>query len=358
VKVLVTGASGFVAPHLMEHLVEKGHEAYGLVQLRADCRVPQRLLEDGKGDLIHITYGDVREFSRMLSLMDNLKPDWVFHLASQSFVPDSFKNPIYTFNVNSGGTQNILEAIRLRSPKTRLIFAGSSEEYGLQFLSEEHYAKMKEKYGEIEPGPVLKFKTGSELPINEQNPLRPMSPYAVSKVQGDYLCRNYWMTYNVDTVVSRAFNHEGAGRGAHFVTSSIVRQLVEMKMSNRQTLAIGDKTVTRDWSHVDDICEGYILLAEKAESGSVYVQGSGEEHSVDEFIRLAAERLNLDKEFWQLHDVVIDPTLYRKSDVPHLRADTTKIKRLGYVKKKGLEDIIDDQINYYLDETKRRSIII
>ena len=120
------------------------------------------------------------------------------------------------------------------------------------------------KYGVVEPPP----REMPEIPINEQGFMRPMSPYATSKVYGDYAFRNYHTTYGLDTVVSRAFNHEGAGRGHNFVTSTIVRQLVSMEREEQSAMKIGDVQSFRDWSHILDIVDGYTLLAERASSGS------------------------------------------------------------------------------------------
>lgn len=148
-------------------------------------------------------------------------------------------------------------------------------------MNEIHYNLMRTKYGEksIEPNP-LSFP---ELPIDENNVLRPMSPYATSKVFGDYAARNYNISYGIDTVISRAFNHEGAGRGKNFVTSSIVKQIVSIYLEETTDLKIGDVTSFLpfgDWSHIEDIVNGYVLLADRADPRSVYVQGSMRTNSV------------------------------------------------------------------------------
>jgi len=128
-----------------------------------------------------------------------------------------------------------------------------------------------------------------ELPIKETNPLRPMSPYAVSKVYGDYLMRNYYHSYGLDTVVSRAFNHEGAGRGLMFVTSVITSQIMKLKLGETDKITIGNINAFRDWSHVNDINNGYLLLAEKGSAGEVYNQGSMRTNSVLSYILIGLE---------------------------------------------------------------------
>lgn len=406
-KVLITGISGFVGPYLAKRLLEAGHEVYGLITLRADSQQPRRLVEMGLVHDVRLLCGDITNLSGILSVIHQTQPDWIFHLAAQSFVPESFNDPLGTFRTNCMGTQNMLESVRLRDSSARIIFAGSSEEYGLQFSSKTHFDQMMKKYGEIEPGP----REIPEVPINEQGFMRPMSPYATSKVYGDYAFRNYHVTYGQDTVVSRAFNHEGAGRGHNFVTSAVTRQLVSMHLDKQSTMKIGDIQSFRDWSHVLDVVDGYILLAEKANSGSAYVQGSMRSNSVLSYILYTLSALGyevkeisningekkikypleeveakignatlqsnaIDQAFltnsvsYDLDDVGLiietnkrkfkiefDPNKFRPSDVPILLSDISKIKKLGFVVKKNLIDIINDQINYYFDPVHRNNII-
>jgi GDPmannose 4,6-dehydratase len=352
---------------------------------------------------IRLINGDITDLTRILSVLQDTEPDWIFHLAAHSYIPESFRDPLGTFRVNCLGTQNILEAIRLKNLKNRVIFAGSSEEYGLQFKDINHFENMKKKYCVIEPLPQM----FPELPVNEEGYLRPMSPYAISKVFGDYAFRNYHNTYGLDTVVSRAFNHEGAGRGDNFVTSTIVRQVVSMHLGEEDVMRIGDIQSFRDWSHVEDIVDGYIRLADRAEAGSVYVQGSMRSNSVLSYILYTISMLgyeiyavrtingkkkikdplskatanigktSLDSNVidqmllsgrlqYRLSDegliietnkrkfkVKFDLSKFRPSDVPILLANIKKIKQLGFVPSRKLVDIVNDQINYYLDPDHR-----
>ena len=407
-SVLITGISGFVGPYLARQLLDNGHEVAGFIQRRANHIKPKRLTEMDIISNIELIEGDITDLTSCLSAVQKIQPDWIFHLAAQSYVPESFRDPLGTFRINCLGTSNILEAIRLKNLDTKIIFAGSSEEYGLQFKDEMHYEKMKERYGAIEPPP----KNFPELPISEEGFLRPMSPYATSKVYGDYAFRNYHITYGMNTIVSRGFNHEGAGRGPNFVTSTIVRQLVSMHLQEEKIMTIGDVQTFRDWSHVEDIVNGYIRMAEKAQGGSVYVQGSMRTHSVlsyllytisalgynvEEIISFKCEkelqnplnervvtvgnvkfRSNLIDEMlisgalsYNLEDdgitvktdkrdfkVQFDDARFRPSDVPMLLSNTKKINReLGFAPTKQIHDIINDQINYYLDAERRLSII-
>lgn len=406
-KVLITGITGFVGPYLARKLIDEGHEVHGLIQRRADGQRPSRLEQMDLISEVRMVPGDVTDLTSILSALTISEPDWVFHLAAQSYIPESFRDPIGTYRINCQGTQNILEAVRLRHFDTRVIFAGSSEEYGLQFKDSAHYETLKKKYGEITPAPSI----FPELPIDEQGSLRPMSPYAVSKVYGDLAFRNYHNSFGLDTVVSRAFNHEGAGRGHNFVTSTIVRQMVSMHLNESNIMHIGDVHSFRDWSHVQDIVNGYMLLADRAQPGAVYVQGSMKSYSVLSYIlktvkelgyevretstlkgekkirdplakttvhigKISYESSVLDSKLlagdleYTLKDqglivttqkrkfkITFDSQRFRPSDVPILLSNTAKIKKLGFKIEKDVDDIISDQINYYLDPSKRHNLI-
>jgi GDPmannose 4,6-dehydratase len=305
---------------------------------------------------------------------------------------------------NCGGTSNLLEAIRIKDADPIVVFAGSSEEYGLVLSSEEQHKKALERYGTIFPAPELM----PEVPIAETNPLRPMSPYAVSKVYGDFLMRNYWYSYGVKTLISRAFNHEGAGRGNMFVTSVITNQVMKLKFGESDSITIGNVNAFRDWSHVSDIINGYILLAEKGKYGDVFNQGSMRTNSVMSYLLMSLEEagypvskietfkgekviaqpnepdnspifgLNFEKtkvdgmilrgelEF-NIEDggviahsgeksvrIIFNPERFRPAEVPILLSDTKKIEALGFKKEHTVRDIIRDQLDHYLEEKERK----
>ena len=304
--------------------------------------------------------------------------------------------------INCLGTANLLEAVRSKGLNPVIVFAGSSEEYGLVFFSDAQYQHAISKHGVIFPPPV----SIPELPITESNPLRPMSPYAVSKVYGDYLVRNYHTCYGLKTVVSRGFNQEGVGRGKMFVTAVITRQVMQIKRGEIDKIVIGNVNAFRDWSHVDDIVKGYCLLAQKGKYGDVYNQGSQRTNSVltyllltleaagytvdrietlaggkvignpneldnSEMFGLCFEKTKVDKlilegklEF-QLADkgvvaitdkgritIEFDAEKFRPAEVPILLTKTTKIEQLGFQVQLSLQDIIGDQLNYFLDPAR------
>jgi GDPmannose 4,6-dehydratase len=401
-NVFITGISGFVGSHLAKHLLNEGANVFGLVRRRADGTIPQNLKYLGIEKETRLLEGDVRDVSSIASALDISKPDIIFHFAAQSFIPRSFSCPGETMEINCLGTANLLEAVRSKELNPVIVFAGSSEEYGLVFFSDSQYQHAISRYDVIFPPPV----SIPELPITEINPLRPMSPYAVSKVYADYLMRNYHTCFGLKTVVSRGFNQEGAGRGKMFVTSTITRQVMQLKRGEIDKIIIGNVNAFRDWSHIKDILKGYCLLAEKGKYGDVYNQGSQRTNSVltyllltlegagyavdrietlaggkvidnpneldnSEMFGLCFEKTKVDKlilegkiEF-QLVDkgvvaitdkgritIEFDAEKFRPAEVPILLTKTTKIEQLGFQVQLSLQDIIRDQLNYFLDPAR------
>jgi len=395
-NVLITGVSGFVGSRLAKHLLDKGANVYGLFRVRADGNIPFNVKYMGIEKDIHLVDSDVTDISSVSSALAGSKPDYVFHLAAQSFVAQSFLEPSVTMEINCNGTSNVLEAIRKSEYNPKIVFAGSSEEYGLVIYSEAQYKHITEKYGTIFPSPV----DIPEVPIKETNPLRPVSPYAVSKVYGDFLMRNYYLTYGLKTIVSRAFNHEGAGRGKVFVTTLIVDQVAQLLKGETDRITIGNVNAFRDWSHINDMLRGYCLIAEKGNPGEVYNQGSCRTNSVLSYILLSFEQAGctikkiqtyngskavenpteedtssmfghsflktkvdrmilegkleytLEDEGLQIvtdkgtFEVQFDKDRFRPSDVPILLSDTSKMQKIGFTIKHSVRDIIKDQLDY------------
>lgn len=402
-NVLITGISGFVGSYLARHLIEQHSNVYGLVIRKADSAPRKNLVDRGVYDDVNLIEGDLTDISSIAFALDKSEPDVIFHMGAQSFIPRSFSHPLETMNSNCAGTANLLEAIRIKDLDPTVVFAGTSEEYGLVISSDVQYKRVLKKYGSIFPEP----EKIPELPISEKNPLRPMSPYAVSKVYGDYLMRDYYHSYGMKTVVSRGFNHEGAGRGTMFVTSVITSQVMKYKFGETDKITIGNVNAFRDWSHVTDVIRGYCLLAEKGKYGDVYNQGSRRTNSVMTYILLSLKKAgyhpkkietlknskrmenptkkdnsvifgeNFEKtkidmallkdrlEFQPKDKGVIvhtdkgrvkiefDRNRFRAAEVPILMADTDKIQKIGFKVNYRLEDIIQDQLNFYLKAENR-----
>lgn len=402
-NVLITGIGGFAGSYLAEELLKREANIFGLVRRRADGANAKNMIDRGITDNVNLFGGDITDITSLANVLDKSNPEFIFHLAAQSFVPRSFENPLETQQINCIGTSNILDAVRIKELDSKIIFAGSSEEYGLVIASKDHYESAKKEYEAIFPEP----EKVPEVPIKETNPLRPMSPYAVSKVYGDYLMRNYYYSYGLDTVVSRAFNHEGAGRGLMFVTSVITNQIMKLKFGEIDKINIGNINAFRDWSHVKDIVNSYILLAEKGQGGEVYNQGSMRANSVLSYILLGLEEAgwNIDKietlkgekavkeptqidnsemfgiKFdktavdtmileneleYTLNDkginvntnkgnvlIEFNPDRFRPAEVPILLSDTEKIQKIGAKTEYTLNNIINDQMNYFLKKENR-----
>jgi GDPmannose 4,6-dehydratase len=402
-NILITGISGFVGPYLARYLLDKGANTFGLFRRRADGVMPKGVVDKNVEKQIHMVEGDLTDITSLGTALDEAKPDVIFHLGAQSFVFRSFSHPLETLEANTIGTGNLLEAVRLKDIDPTIVFAGSSEEYGLVFSSNEQYEHARRKYGAIFPEP----ETIPELPIRETNHLRPMSPYAVSKIHGDYLMRTYYYSYGLKTIVSRAFNHEGGGRGAMFVTSTIANQVMKLKLEDQNKIVIGNVNAFRDWSHVMDIIKGYALIAEKGKHGEVYNQGSQRTNSVLSYILLCmreagyeinkietvkgdkvvenpiekdvsklfgavfektkVDRLMFENELeFTIQDkgiyvytnkgkllIEFDPMRIRPAEVPVLLSDTSKIQNIGFNVTHTLRDIIKDQLNYFLKAENR-----
>ena len=402
-NILITGVGGFAGSYLAEELLKHNANVYGLIRRRADGTKAKNLIDHGIENSVKTIEGDLTEITSLATALEVSDPDYVFHLAAQSFVPRSFENSPETQMINCIGTANLLDAARIKDSNIKIVFAGSSEEYGLVISSEEHYKHAIKEYGTIFPEPV----EIPEVPIKETNPLRPMSPYAVSKVYGDHLMRNYYHSYGLDTVVSRAFNHEGAGRGLMFVTSVVTNQIMKLKFGELDKIIIGNLNAFRDWSHVKDIVNGYMTLADNGISGEVYNQGSMRTNSVLSYILLGLKEAgwNISKiETFNGEKLVEDPTevddsaifgvkfdktivdtmilegeleytledkgikvytdkgsvpiefnpdRFRPAEVPILFADTAKIKKIGAKIDHSLNDIIKDQLNYFLKKENR-----
>ena len=402
-KILITGTTGFVGSYMAKELLNQDANVYGIIRHRADGNTSKNLKDQGIDQNLNILEGDLTDISSLAQALDQADPDYIFHLGAQSFVARSFENSMETQQINCMGTSNLLEALRLKDLNSKVIFAGSSEEYGLVISSDKQLQQAEKEHGIIFPEPV----EIPEVPIKETNPLRPMSPYAVSKVYGDYLMRNYHDSYDINTVVSRAFNHEGAGRGLMFVTSVITNQIMKLKFHEANEISIGNVNAFRDWSHVSDIVNGYLLLAEKGVPGDVYNQGSMRTNSVLSYILLGLEEagwtvnkirtinndkvvedptVNDDSEIFgikfdktkidqlmlkdqlefQIEDkgiivetdkeditVKFNPNRFRPAEVPILLSDTSKFQKLGFKIDHSLSDVIKSQLNYFMKQENR-----
>jgi len=314
--VLITGITGFMGSHLSEKLVSMGAKVNGLLRRHAVPHYPNISHLRKK---IKIIEGNLVDMTSIINALKQSEATVLFHLAAQSYVPLSFQAPYDTYKTNIMGTAVVLEAVRHYDKIEKMHFAGSSEEYGLAL--------------------------DGELPIKETNPLRPLSPYAASKVAGDYMCYTHFKCYKLPVVRTRAFNHTGPRRGLHFVTSVIARQIARGIKFKENKLIIGNPEPKRDFSDVRDILRGYMLAVEKGKSGEVYNLGSGKSTSIEELAKMAIKIGGLEGKM----KVEIDKERYRPAEVMVLQCDYSKAKKeFGWEPKIPLEKTMKELIDYFL----------
>ena len=312
-RILITGITGFVGSHLAEYALTRGDvEVFGTVRWRSRLENVEGFQDD-----ITMVDCDLRDSSATRRCLMELKPDYIFHLAAQSFVPTSWTAPEETLTTNIISELNLLEAMRDIDKEIRIQVAGSSEEYGLVFEE--------------------------EAPIKETNPLRPLSPYAVSKVAQDLLAYQYNRSYGLFTVRTRAFNHEGPRRGDVFVTSNFAKQIALIEAGKQPpVLEVGNLEARRDFTDVRDVVKAYWLALEKGEPGEVYNIGSGRAVTIREMLDMLLA----------LTDVKIEvrpvPERMRPSDVELLLADVGKFNALtGWKAEIPLTKTLADTLGYW-----------
>lgn len=311
-KAFITGITGFVGSHLAELLLKENYEVYGTSRPRSKTDN----IDDFKRKII-LEDADLLDSHSLYTILRKIKPDYVFHLAAQSFVQSSWASPATTMEVNVVGTVHLFEAIRQAGIDPAVQIACSSEEYGL----------------------VLP----TEVPVKETNPLRPLSPYAVSKVAMDYLGYQYFASYGMKIVRTRGFNHTGPRRGEVFVTSSFAKQIAEIEKGKREPIvSVGNLEAKRDWTDVRDMVRGYLLSVQKCEWGEVYNICSEKTVVVKEMLDIL---LSLSKVKVKLKE---DPSRMRPSDVPILLGDCAKFReKTGWKPEIPFEKTMEDLLNYW-----------
>ncbi len=343
-KVVITGVTGFAGSHLAEYaLTLGGVEVFGTYRWRSRMDHLQDLNRAGKlnfisegvghsldkdtlsgaiihkakSDALNLLPADLNDPNSIARVIGAIGPDRVFHLAAHSFVPTSWTAPEETLRVNVIGQTHLLEAVVQAGLDARIHIAGSSEQYGQVFEN--------------------------EVPIRETNPLRPLSPYAVSKVAQEIMAVQYFRTYGLHTVVTRSFNHSGPRRGEFFATSSFAKQIAEIEKGLRAPVVnVGDLTSQRDWSDVRDIVRAYWLSLETGVAGEVYNVGSGTARSLQEMLDTL---LSLSG-----HEVAVerDPSRMRPSDVRLLHCDYSKFNQAtGWNPTIPFEQTMHDLLNYW-----------
>ncbi len=311
IKVLITGITGFVGSHLAEYLLDMENiEVYGIVRRCSKMDNIEHIKEK-----LNLYECDIKDASSVRHVIDKVKPHKIFHLAAQSFVPASFNAPAETLSTNIIGQLNILEAVRDLGFDPIIHIAGSSEEYG---LVEEN-----------------------EVPITEDNPLRPLSPSGVSKIAQDLMGFQYHKSFGLRIIRTRAFNHTGPRRPEPFVCSNFARQIALIEKDRQEpVIYTGNLDSARDFTDVRDMVHAYWLATEVCIPGEVYNICSQKAHKIREVLDTLLSFTKIKPQ------IKIDPQRMRPSDVPLLVGSCKKFRDLsGWHPKipfeKTLKDILD-----------------
>lgn len=312
-RVLITGVTGFVGSHLAEHCLDLGHEVAGTFRWRSR----EENLEVVKGK-VALFDADLRDAVGVRKVIADFEPERIFHLAAQSYVHASWQSPAETLTTNVQSQVNLLEAVReSHLTECRIQIACSSEEYGM-----------------VHP---------DETPIKESNPLRPLSPYAVSKVAQDLMGYQYFMSYGMFIVRTRAFNHEGPRRGDVFVTSNFAKQIALIEKGKQDpVIHVGNLDSYRDYTDARDIVKAYVLSLEKCEAGEVYNIGSGNAWRIGDMLDTLLDYSTVKVTIQE------DPERMRPSDVPRLEADWSRFRAAtGWEPKIPFEQTLRDTLDYW-----------
>ncbi len=311
-KALITGIAGFVGSHLSELLLAQGYEVYGLRRPRTRMDLIESIASK-----LHLEDADLLDSHSLYTMISRIKPDVIFHLAAQSFVPTSWVSPSVTLEVNIVGSANLFEAVRQAEIDPVIQIACSSEEYGL--VHED------------------------ELPIKETNPLRPLSPYAVSKLAMDYLGYQYYESYKVRIVRTRGFNHTGPRRGDTFAESTFAKQIAMIEKGKQEpVIQVGNLDSKRDYTDVRDMVRAYVVSTEKCDPGEVYNICTGKAILMSDMLKLLLSFSKIKPE------IKPDPSRMRPSDVPVLIGDNSKfVAKTGWKPEIPFEKTMEDLLNYW-----------
>jgi GDPmannose 4,6-dehydratase len=317
-KALITGVTGQDGSYLAEFLLEKGYEVIGMVRRTSTVNFDRitHLQND-----IELVQGDLLDQVSLIAILQEHRPDEVYNLAAQSFVPTSFEQPVLTGEFTGLGVTRVLDAIRLVDKNIKFYQASSSEMFG----------KVR------------------EAPQNENTPFYPRSPYGAAKVYGHWMTVNYRESYGLFACSGILFNHESPRRGLEFVTHKVTRGAAKVRQGLADELRLGNLEAQRDWGYAGDYVEAMWLMLQQDEPDD-YVIATGETHSVRELCEVAFGHLGLDYRDY----VVCDPKFYRPAEVDQLIGDASKARKiLGWEPRVSFEELIHMMVDADLEALQR-----
>lgn len=307
---LITGITGQDGSYLAEFLLSKGYKVCGLVR-RSSVQKYDNIAHIK--DKIELVQADLTDQNSLNFVIKEVKPDEVYNLAAQSFVPTSWNQPLLTADVTALGVVRMLEAIRIINPKIKFYQASSSEMFG----------KVR------------------ETPQTEKTPFHPRSPYGVAKVYGHFITVNYRESYNIFACSGILFNHESPRRGLEFVTRKVTNGVARIKFGLQKELFMGNLDARRDWGYAGDYVEAMWLMLQQ-ENPEDYVVGTGECHSIRDLLEIAFSYVGLNYKDY----VKQDPKFIRPAEVDLLRADASKsLTTLGWKPKVGFKELIQMMVD-------------
>jgi len=319
-KALITGINGQDGSYLAEFLLEKGYEVWGTIKRNSVSETQSTRIEHlRESDKINLEYADLTDMASLVSVLQKVQPEEIYNLAAQSHVRISFDQPIYTANATGLGTLNLLEAVRMVSPHSKIYQASSSEMFGNN-IDEDGYQR-------------------------ETTSMSPVSPYGCAKVFSYNICRNYRNSYKMKIWNGILFNHESPRRGTNFVTNKVVKAAVRIKLDLQNNLHLGNLDATRDWGHAKDYVEAMWMMLQ-TDKPDDYVCATGISHSVKDLCEYTFNKLDLDYKKY----VVIDGKHFRPEELNDLKGDPSKLKKnLGWSPKYSFETMLDEMIDYWLE---------
>ena len=317
---LITGINGQDGSYLAKFLLAKGYKVWGILKRNSVAENQTARISDNIFKRIKLEYADMLDMSSLIRVLQLCKPDEIYNLAAQSHVRISFDQPIYTTHSIATGTLNLLEAVRLISPKSKIYQASSSEMFGNNI-------------------DVDGFQ-------RETTPMNPVSPYGCAKVYAYNICRNYRNAYDMFISNGILFNHESPRRGTNFVTNKVVKEAVKIKLGLSNKLKLGNLESSRDWGHAKDYIEAMWLMLQQ-DSSDDFVCSTGVSHTVKDLVKHVFIKLDLD---WEKY-VGIDERFYRQEELQHLKGDCSKAKKLlGWKHKYTFESMLDEMIEYWINK--------